>query len=364
MQRDEYAGPLALRAMQSLAVRAFPVTGYRHIGDLAWSWCLALGRADQCPTAVWSDGGRTLAWGWLELPGGLMLQVDPERPELVHDVLDWAEAAVGTAVGTTAGAAVGAAVGAAAGATVGAAESGPLSVEVAGTEQAVIEALELRGYVRETGGPGPGPATGQGTCPATGPGPDSATGSGTSPATGPYMTCLGRPLTGGLPLLPRLPDGYVIRAQRDYADVAGRAAAHRAAFGSERITAERHARMRAVWPYRPEFDLVVASPGGDIVAYCQGWYDEANRTGVFEPVGTRPDHRRLGLARAVCAAVLHAFARAGGHRAVVQARGDAAYPVPKRLYESLGFAAYARTYTYTRTRTPGPAPVPPGQAPT
>ncbi|MEN2421099.1 GNAT family N-acetyltransferase [Streptomyces rimosus] len=316
MQRDEYAGPLALRAMQSLAVRAFPATGYRHSGDLAWNWCLALDRADHCPTAVWSDGGRTVAWGWLELPDGLMLQVDPERAELVRDVLDWAEATAGTA------------------------GPGPLSVEVADTERAVIEALELRGYVRETGGPGG------------------------DLATGPYMTCLGRPLTGDLPPRPRLPDGYVIRAQRDETDVAGRAAAHRAAFGSDRITAERHARMRATWPYRPEFDLIVASPGGDIVAYCQGWYDEANRTGVFEPVGTRPDHRRLGLARAVCAAVLHAFARAGGRRAVVQARGDAAYPVPKRLYESLGFAAYARTYTYTRTRTSGRTSVPPGQAPT
>ncbi|KOT99060.1 acetyltransferase [Streptomyces sp. NRRL F-5755] len=320
MQRDEYAGPLALRAMQSLAVRAFPATGYRHAGDLAWNWCLALDRAERCPTAVWSDGGRTVAWGWLELPDGLMLQVDPERPELVRDVLGWAEATAGTA------------------------GSGPLRVEVADTERAVIEALELRGYVRETGGAGGEPATG--------------------PDTRPYMTCLGRPLTGGLPPLPRLPDGYVIRAQRNDADVAGRAAAHRAAFGSDRITAERHARMRATWPYRPESDLVVASPGGDIVAYCQGWYDEVNRTGVFEPVGTRPDHRRLGLARAVCAAVLHAFARAGGHRAVVQARGDAACPVPKRLYESLGFAAYARTYTYTRTRTSGRTPVPPGQAPT
>ncbi len=155
-------------------------------------------------------------------------------------MLDWAEAAAG----------------AAADAATGAAESGPLSVEVADTERAVIEALELRGYVRETGGPGTGPATG--------------------PDTHPYMTCLGRPLTGDLPPLPRLPDGYAIRAQRDDADVAG---------------------------------------------------------------------------RAVCAAVLHAFARAGGHRAVVQARGDAAYPVPKRLYESLGFTAYARTYTYTRAST-------------
>ncbi|WP_257004085.1 GNAT family N-acetyltransferase [Streptomyces sp. SA15] len=104
--------------------------------------------------------------------------------------------------------------------------------------------------------------------------------------------------------------------------------------------------MRDTWPYRPELDLVVVSPAGDVVAYCQGWYDETNGIGEFEPVGTHPDHRRLGLARAVCTAVLHAFARAGGHRAVVYSRGDAAHPVPKRLYESMDFSVYSRTYTY------------------
>jgi ribosomal protein S18 acetylase RimI-like enzyme len=285
MRRDEHAGPVGLRAMHDLASRTFPVTGYRHAGDLTWNWCLALDRDEECPTAVWTVGERTLAWGWLELPDSLMLQIDPDHPELAGDVLAWAEHTAG----------------------------GPLNVEVAATETHLVGALEGRGY--------------------------------TAAGCGPFMACLGRPLTA-LPEVPRLPDGYTIRPQRDAADVAGRAAAHRAAFGSTRVTTERHTRMRRAWPYRPECDLVVASPAGEVVAYCQGWFDETNGVGAFEPVGTRPDHRRLGLARAVCIAVLHAFARAGGHRAIVYARGDAAYPEPKRLYESMGFMAYTRTRTY------------------
>lgn len=58
MQRHEYTGPVALRAMQNLTGRLFPDSGYRHIGDLAWAWCLALDRADDNPTAVWTDGGK------------------------------------------------------------------------------------------------------------------------------------------------------------------------------------------------------------------------------------------------------------------------------------------------------------------
>ncbi|MFC0552428.1 GNAT family N-acetyltransferase [Planotetraspora thailandica] len=289
MRRDEHAGPVALRAMQELASRVFPVTGYRHAGDLTWNWCLALGSQFECPTAVWTAGDRTLAWGWLESPDSLMLQVDPEHPEMAGDVLAWAEHTAG----------------------------GPPSVEVAATETHLIAALERRGY--------------------------------TAADDGPFMVCMGRPLTG-LPEVPGMPDGYTIDVQRDDAGVAGRAAAHRAAFGSARVTAERHARMRMQWPYRPEYDLVVTSPDGEVEAYCQGWFDETNGVGAFEPVGTRPGRRRLGLARAVCVAVLHAFARAGGRRAIVYARGDAAYPAPKRLYESIGFAPYTRTRIYGRSR--------------
>ncbi|MGW1793004.1 hypothetical protein ACWCO0_29895 [Streptomyces tubercidicus] len=67
----------------------------------------------------------------------------------------------------------------------------------------------------------------------------------------------------------------------------------------------------------------------------------------------RHGHRRRDLAPAVCLAVLRAFAAdggrraaGGGRRAVVYCRGDAGYPVPKRLDESLGFTAYTRTHTY------------------
>ncbi|HEY0805228.1 MAG TPA: hypothetical protein VGD84_09195 [Pseudonocardiaceae bacterium] len=35
MRRDDYAGPVAPAAMQSLAVRLFPATRCRHVGDLA-----------------------------------------------------------------------------------------------------------------------------------------------------------------------------------------------------------------------------------------------------------------------------------------------------------------------------------------
>ena len=106
----------------------------------------------------------------------------------------------------------------------------------------------------------------------------------------------------------------------------------------------------AAWPYRPELDLVLAAPDGQWVANVCAWLDEANAVGELEPVGVDADCRRRGYGRLVCLAALHALRAAGATRAIVGARGDDAYPVPRRLYGGLGFAPYARTVFFERQR--------------
>jgi ribosomal protein S18 acetylase RimI-like enzyme len=51
----------------------------------------------------------------------------------------------------------------------------------------------------------------------------------------------------------------------------------------------------------------VEAPGGTTAASTIMWLDEANKTAEFEPVGTHPDYRRQGLARAL---MLHGMHRA------------------------------------------------------
>ncbi|WP_291419089.1 hypothetical protein [Actinophytocola sp.] len=97
-------------------------------------------------------------------------------------------------------------------------------------------------------------------------------------------------------------------------------------------------RREHVGPVEPRAMLALASRVGSVAGL-----------GEFEPVGTHPGHLRHGLARAACVAVLHAFAAAGGTRAVVYARGDAAYPVPMALYTSLGFRPYTRARMWCRS---------------
>ncbi|GGP16705.1 GNAT family N-acetyltransferase [Nonomuraea glycinis] len=283
-----YAGPRDLRAMQELTSRIWSPESRWHVGDLAWGRFQHVGREPEWPTMLWHTGGRTLAWGWIELPGHLELAVDPARPELVDEVLGWFEETVRDA---------------------------DRSVVVSSAETHLIEAIERRGYLRADDGP--------------------------------FFVQLNRGLSRGLEALPeiRLPAGYVARPVGDE-DVPGRVMAHRAAFHPSRVSVESYRAVRDAWPYQGDLDWCVVAPDGSVAAYCLLWLDDAVKAVVLEPVGTVPAHRGRGLARAACLAGLRAARERGAEVAVVAPRGDDAYPGPGRFYRGLGFRDRARSLQF------------------
>ncbi len=236
------------------------------------------------PRELWRDGDQVVGWAWLDGPDSAMIQVDPARPDIADAAVAWALAL------------------------------GVARVELARTETTLVAAVRRAGF--------------------------------TPADSGPFMVLMRRPLTD-LPPLPRLPDGLIARPARP-ADGEAWVACHAAAFGESSLTGDSYRQLTGLPPYRPEFAQVIEAPDGSCAAYCQGWYNAVNRVGEFEPVGTHPSYQRRGIGRAVCLAVLHSFAAAGGERAIVYARGDAAYPVPRIVYGSLGFAEFARTDWYVR----------------
>ena len=244
---------------------------------------------------LWEADGSVVAWGWVLLPDALDFMVHPDHPQLAEQVLDWfGRVATGD----------------------------PLSVTVLDAETGLIDALIRNGYAESV--------------------------------PGPFDLFMARDLDA-LPE-PQLPAGFSARHIRGEADLISRAEVHRAAWNAtlmpspqpSRMTAERYRNVMASWPYRPELDWVIEAPDGRFAASCIAWLDEKNRVGELEPVGTHPDYRRLGLARAVCLYSLHALRTHGAKSAIVYPRGDDAYPVPAKVYRSLGFQPYARTLTYTR----------------
>ncbi|HEY2072631.1 MAG TPA: GNAT family N-acetyltransferase [Gaiellaceae bacterium] len=140
-----------------------------------------------------------------------------------------------------------------------------------------------------------------------------------------------------------LPDGFRLRTVEP-ADLAERVAIHREVWSPSRVTESSYANVMASWPYRASLDCVVEAPDGRFAAYVLAWPDDANSVGLFEPVGTRDDFRRLGLGRAVCTFALQRLYDEGLRKAIVLCESDEACA----LYESVGFRRNATNVMYTR----------------
>jgi ribosomal protein S18 acetylase RimI-like enzyme len=144
---------------------------------------------------------------------------------------------------------------------------------------------------------------------------------------------------------PLVHKGYVIRAVRGEEELLARTESHRAAWEPSRVVPDSYLQVMRAWPYRAELDWVAVAPDGTFAANCLCWLDEVNRIVELEPVGTHPEHRRRGLAAAVCLAALEAARAAGAETGLV-------YPVhglpAADLYESIGFRAISRHLTFRK----------------
>lgn len=154
----------------------------------------------------------------------------------------------------------------------------------------------------------------------------------------------------GAALTVDLPPGYRIRHVRDASEFAARVDLHRAAFSASRLSVEKYERLATCPHYRLEDDLVVEAPDGSLAAFALAWWDPVGRVGEFEPVGTHPDHQRLGLARALLRHGVRRFTELGA--TVVQVYADATDAGPEALYEAAGFRRRAFHQRYER---PGPS---------
>ncbi len=93
--------------------------------------------------------------------------------------------------------------------------------------------------------------------------------------------------------------------------IADRVAVQRAAFANSTFTVEKWHAMAAGPSFRPEFDLLARDEAGKAVAAITVWLPGEGKCGMIEPMGTHPDHRRLGHGRRVIRAACAALARAG-----------------------------------------------------
>ena len=170
---------------------------------------------------------------------------------------------------------------------------------------------------------------------------------------------------------PRLPGGYRIRGVGD-AEAAERVRVHRAAWrpatipwppgtaqpvpadATSRFTAAHFEQVRRTWLYDPALDLVVEAPDGSLAACCTAWWDPAIGCAEIEPLGVVPEHRRKGLASALCMEVAAQIAARGGDQVFINVGPRLDYPAPAATYATVGFEATPRGRVYHRPELPPP----------
>jgi mycothiol synthase len=143
-----------------------------------------------------------------------------------------------------------------------------------------------------------------------------------------------------------VPEGYTVRSLRADDDLALCCAVSIAAFGSPAMGTDVYRSLQTAPTYRLDHDLVVEAPDGTFASFCIVWFDEVNRIGMFEPVGTHPNHRRMGLAKAVMCEGLRRLAALDATVAYVGVGSDNV--AANRSYESVGFTEFDQEYRWRK----------------
>lgn len=271
-------------------------------GDLSWWYAQAWPADLSRHLRLWSAGDGVVGWSWGD---GVELdfQVWSGDPRVDADieaaVLRWA---IGRAADR-----------AAAGA------DGALEVWAADDDRGLVDRLEGAGFVLA-----PTPATGH-------------------PALSQFQRTVAD--LADQPR-PRLPAGYRIRPVAGLAEIPARVEVHRASFAPSRMRVGNYERLVGLPNYRFEDDLIVEAPDGSFAAFTMAWWDPIAKVGEFEPVGTHPVHRQLGLAAALLDHALHRYATLGAR--VVQVLSDTANVASEALYSSVGFQRRSVLRRYRR----------------
>jgi ribosomal protein S18 acetylase RimI-like enzyme len=102
--------------------------------------------------------------------------------------------------------------------------------------------------------------------------------------------------------------------------------------------------------YKEDLDIVAVDSKGNFAAFCNVRMDPISKIAELEPVGTHPDHRKLGLGKAVICEGLKRLEKYEPSAMVII--GAAPSEGARRLYESVGFVNEGTRHYWVKTLAP------------
>jgi GNAT superfamily N-acetyltransferase len=306
-----------LELMQGLAQRVSAtrldlVNSEATFGELAWNWGKDhASDGASWPRRLWFSGGDLVAWGWAFLPhqvrrsdglvkdvtdAYLVYQVHPDHAGLIDEVIGWYDS---TAAGVE------------------------RTVRPSATDVFALGRWAAHRYDTDLASLGD---------------------------TGSWTQLNQRELVDVEQ--PVLPDGFRFRTANEVGPKAA-VLAHQDAWAPSRYTAESYEGVRHTAAYRDDLHILVEAPDGTMASSTIMWLDEANETAEFEPVGTHPGYRRLGLGRAMLLHGMHLARAAGAAHMTVACLGAPGHPDARRLFYGVGFRELSRDAPLIKTKTAG-----------
>jgi GNAT superfamily N-acetyltransferase len=299
-------------AQRVTAIRPDLVSSDASFGELAWNWGRGHARDGATwPRRLWVAGGELVAWSWAQLPhqvrrsdgsvkddtgAYLAYQVHPEHAGLVDEVIDWYD---GVAAGTE------------------------RTVSPSAADEFALKRWAAHGYQSDSAALG---------------------------AAGSWTQLNERDLTDVEQ--PVLPAGFRFRTADEVGPEAA-VQAHLDAWAPSTYTAEGYQDVRQTAAYRGDLHIVVEAPDKTMASSTIMWLDEVNKSAEFEPVGTHPDYRRLGLGRAMLLHGMQLARAAGAAQMTVACLGAPEHPRARGLYYGVGFRELTRDAPLIKHRTAG-----------
>lgn len=141
-----------------------------------------------------------------------------------------------------------------------------------------------------------------------------------------------------------LPEGYIIRGVnikqdfKKYREVMGSVFPH-----CLKMTEKLFKMYSSATFYNENLDIIAVAPNSEFAAFATFRLDPISKIVEIEPVGTHPNHRKLGLASAVICEGLNRVKKYNPSAIVIL--GAANTQGANRLYDKLGFTEKTEVYT-------------------
>jgi ribosomal protein S18 acetylase RimI-like enzyme len=146
------------------------------------------------------------------------------------------------------------------------------------------------------------------------------------------------------------PSGFVVRSLAGEEEVEDYVVLHRSVFESKNMNRDWRARTLNHPAYRHDLDIVVEAPGGQLVAFCIGWFNETSMEGQIEPLGCHKNFRHYALGRVALSECLYRLQSLGAKNIFVET--DSYRNTAFRLYESFDFRAVRNILVYRKDYSP------------